>query len=57
MKIKSFESNVNMHFQNLFNANSIMNIISCVTIIPRLGLCHSCKNLLGKIRLHFSPAF
>jgi len=27
MKIKGFESNVSMHFPNLFNANSIMNII------------------------------
>jgi len=57
MKIKSFESNVSMHFHNLFNANSIMNIISCVTVIPRLGLCHSCKNVLGNTRLQFSPAF
>jgi len=57
MKITGFESNVSMHFPNLFHANSIMNIISCVTIIPRLGLCHSCKNLLANIRLQFSPAF
>jgi len=36
MKIKGFESNVSIHFQNLFNANSITNIISCVTVIKDL---------------------